>query len=232
MRESPSSACQRNGSAAVGSVRTPAGSRGRSGSARYPYGGRVHDCICPVCDSCSWPRRVRSAMSVRSYSATAPRLEVDPEAGRAQVRRGHAYPGQKCLKGAGFLILLKNGVRTARVSRGSIYMLGDMVRFAGDTAYVTSRAGGPLGARAGARPRPTAASPPGEGSLRPVAQELNTTPAPPPTGGHLYYHTFSVHQLPSCGLRFDLTRLRQEVRRLTSTPKRRRPRRFDVDEAA
>lgn len=138
----------------------------------------------------------------------------------------------KCLKGAGFLILLKNGVRTARVSRGSVYMLGDMVQFADDTAGVTSRAAGPLGARAGGRPRPTSAAPPGEGGLQQMAQEVNSTPVPPSTGGHLYYHTFSVPQPPACGLRYDPARIRQEVRRLTSAPKRRRPRRVDVDAAA
>lgn len=138
----------------------------------------------------------------------------------------------KCLKGTGFLILLTNGVRTARVSRGSVYMLGEMVQFADETVCVTSRARGLLGARAGDRPRPTSAALPGDGGLQQMAQEVNSTPAPPPTEEHLYYHTFSVPQPPACGLRFDLTRLRQEVRRLTSTPKRRRPRTPDVDEAA
>ena len=61
MNERPSSAYQPNSSATIaasaGSVRTPAGSRGRSGSARYPYGGRVHGSICPPCSLWSRPRR-------------------------------------------------------------------------------------------------------------------------------------------------------------------------------
>src|SRR6266508_445233 len=60
--------------ASLGSTRTPAAWRGRSGSRRYPNGGVVHGSSVPARSLACRPRRIRSAISVRSYSATAPRI--------------------------------------------------------------------------------------------------------------------------------------------------------------
>src|SRR5215216_2124032 len=58
--------------ASYSSTRKPAGSRGLSGSVRYPKGTRTQGRSCPERNFASRPRRILSAMSVLSYSATAP----------------------------------------------------------------------------------------------------------------------------------------------------------------
>ena len=60
--------------ASPGSVRTADARRGRSGSRRYPNGAVVHGSSVPARSFACRPRRIRSAISVRSYSATAPRI--------------------------------------------------------------------------------------------------------------------------------------------------------------
>src|ERR1051325_9711991 len=58
----------------IGSICTPDGSRGRSGADRYPYGDTVHGNSAPAFNFICRPRRMRSAIRNRSYSATAPRI--------------------------------------------------------------------------------------------------------------------------------------------------------------
>ena len=60
--------------ASAGSARTADARRGRSGSSRYPNGGVVHGSSVPARSLACRPRRIRSVISVRSYSATAPRI--------------------------------------------------------------------------------------------------------------------------------------------------------------
>ena len=60
--------------ASAGSARTADARRGRSGSSRYPNGGVVHGSSVPARSRACRPRRIRSVISVRSYSATAPRI--------------------------------------------------------------------------------------------------------------------------------------------------------------
>src|SRR6266536_5764945 len=57
---------------AVWAARGPGGSR--TGAEREPNGGRVHGSRVPARSRACRPRRIRSAIRVRSYSATAPRI--------------------------------------------------------------------------------------------------------------------------------------------------------------